>query len=154
MKPKEVVEIIRNQKVVKIVNDYDKLDEYIDPILEELRSRQKRDEGWEEIKGETGGGYGMNVFFNRNTFATDVVAWRGRYEFLDCLGGWVYPWSWLVSKSGVRGQLCKHPFEDKGYWLYLSDRMGNHWDITPEEITKNYIVDWNSINFNGIHPTK
>lgn len=154
MKPKEVVEIIRNQKVIKVVSDYDKLDEYIDPILEELRSRRKRDEGWEEIKGEVGGGYGMNVFFNRNTFATDVVAWRARYEFLDCLGGWVYPWSWLVSKSGVRGQLCMHPFEDKGYWLYLSDRMGNRWDITPEEITKNYIVDWNSVNFNGVHPAK
>lgn len=47
-----------------------------------------------------------------------------------------------------------HPFEDKGYWLYLSDRMGNRWDITPEEITKNYIVDWNSVKFNGVHSTK
>lgn len=74
MKPKEVVEIIRNQKVIEVVSDYDKLDEYIDPILEELRSRQKREEGWEEIKGEFGGGYGMNVFFNHHTFATDVVA--------------------------------------------------------------------------------
>lgn len=150
MKPKEVIEIIRNNKVVKVVSNYDKLDEYMNPILEELRSRKNRENGWEEVHAEVGGGYGYNLFFNKNVFATDVLAFRARYEFMDCLGNWVYPWSWLVSKQGVKGRLCQHPFEEKGNWLYMTDSAGHRWEITPEEIHENYIMDRSSVKFCGI----
>ena len=137
MEKKLLLEIIRNGKVVNVVESFDELDEVLDTFYADLRK-----EKYKEIESLFGAGRGHHLFFNENKLTTEIIAWREKFNFTDKNGNSVYPYGHLINEWGVKAEIAEHSesFSEGGKkWLYMTALEGNsRWEITPKEISK----DW------------